>query len=90
MGDFSDINILSVLLQVGAIAGVILFVGVPLLTAYSTAKADQVRELQRLLDLFDLYTSQRHPRARVNECKQEAASILVSLATRAHSDRGAP
>jgi tetratricopeptide (TPR) repeat protein len=52
----------------------------------SRPKDDQVRELQRLLDLYDLYAGQRHPAESIQECKQEAASLLVSLATAWHRE----
>ncbi|RLB53231.1 MAG: hypothetical protein DRJ42_12505 [Deltaproteobacteria bacterium] len=52
----------------------------------SRPKAEQVRELQRLMDIFELYNGQQHPAEDVTQCKQEAASILVSLATAWHRE----
>jgi tetratricopeptide (TPR) repeat protein len=52
----------------------------------SKGKADQVRELRRMVELYESFMGQNRPDERKKECKQEAATILVSLATAWHRE----
>jgi len=52
----------------------------------SRPKDEQVREIQRLVDLFEVFRGQNHPQDSVTQCKQESAQILVSLATAWHRE----
>jgi tetratricopeptide (TPR) repeat protein len=53
----------------------------------SRPKDDQVREMQRMVDLYEAYVRQGgHAEQAINMCKQEAATILVSLATAWHRE----
>lgn len=52
----------------------------------SKPKPDQVREAQRLVDLYDTYAAQNHAAEPLKQCKQEAAAILIELATGWHRE----
>jgi tetratricopeptide (TPR) repeat protein len=49
-------------------------------------KADQVQELRRMVELFESYMGEERPADKKAECKQEAATILVGLATSWHRE----
>ncbi|MCA9601202.1 MAG: tetratricopeptide repeat protein, partial [Myxococcales bacterium] len=52
----------------------------------SKPKVDQVREAQRVVDLYDTFSKDNRPQEAVNECKQAAVTMLVSLATSWHRE----
>ena len=53
----------------------------------SRPKPEQVREVQRLVDLYDVFMGQGgHSQESQAQCKQSAASILVELATAWHRE----
>jgi tetratricopeptide (TPR) repeat protein len=52
----------------------------------SKGKPDQVREIRRLVDMYETYIKQERPADRKKQCKQEAATILVSLSTAWHRE----
>ncbi|MEM9193226.1 MAG: tetratricopeptide repeat protein [Myxococcota bacterium] len=52
----------------------------------SRPKDEQVREVQRMVDLFETFSGQNHPQESVAQCKQETATILVELATAWHRE----
>lgn len=49
-------------------------------------KKEQVRELKRMVDLYESFVNEDRPAERKKECKQEAATILISLATSWHRE----
>ncbi|MCC7538699.1 MAG: tetratricopeptide repeat protein [Deltaproteobacteria bacterium] len=55
-------------------------------TISSRPKPDQVREAQRLSDIYDQFRQGRHPEAQIRECKQTTAGVLVDLATHWHRE----
>lgn len=52
----------------------------------SKPKVDQVREAERVVDLYDAFSKDNRPAAAVLECKQAATTMLVSLATSWHRE----
>ena len=53
----------------------------------SRPKDEQVREIQRTVDLFEAFAAQGgHSPESINQCKTEAATMLVSLATAWHRE----
>ncbi len=53
----------------------------------SRPKEDQVREIQRTVDLYEAFAGQGgHSEESINQCKQEAATMLISLATAWHRE----
>lgn len=52
----------------------------------SRPKADQVTEVRRLVDLYKAYKAAEHPQEAMAECKREAATVLVGLATAWHRE----
>lgn len=52
----------------------------------SKPKADQVREVRRLVDLYGTFTEAGHPQEAIKECKQATAGVLVYLATAWHRE----
>ncbi len=53
----------------------------------SKPKPDQVTELRRLVDVYELYTNQQeHPAETVTQCKAETAQIMIGLATGWHRE----
>ncbi|MDW8360890.1 MAG: tetratricopeptide repeat protein [Myxococcales bacterium] len=53
----------------------------------SRPKPEQVREAQRLVDLWETWSREaRHPAEALQQCKQVTASILVDLATAWHRE----
>ena len=52
----------------------------------SSSKPDQVRELRRMVDVYDAYVQSSHPDETVTQCKSETAGILAWLATAWHRE----
>lgn len=53
----------------------------------SRSKAEQVREVERLVDIYETFMGQEgHSQESVDQCQQEAATLLVSLATSWHRE----
>ncbi len=52
----------------------------------SKPKADQVRELERMVDVYDSFSSRRRPAEALAQCKNETAGILAWLATSWHRE----
>ncbi len=52
----------------------------------SAGKPDQVRELRRMVDVYDAYVQSSHPDETVTQCKSETAGILAWLATAWHRE----
>ena len=52
----------------------------------SSPKPEQVRELQRLVDVYEAYAGQQHPADDMTTCKSETAGALAWLATSWHRE----
>jgi tetratricopeptide (TPR) repeat protein len=52
----------------------------------SKPKAQQVTEIERMIDLWDTYRESKHPEEAKKSCKQAAASTLIDLATAWHRE----
>ena len=52
----------------------------------SKPKPKQVVEIQRMVDLYESYSSGKHKEGEIKSCKQSAASVLIDLATAWHRE----
>jgi tetratricopeptide (TPR) repeat protein len=52
----------------------------------SRPRPEQVREIQRLVDVYNQYKTASHPAEPLNECKQATATTLIELATAWHRE----
>lgn len=52
----------------------------------SKPKAQQVTEIERMINLWDTYRESKHNEDAKNTCKQAAASVLIDLATAWHRE----